>query len=70
MLLQLEEKIRDMRLKGIPNIERANVQLDDKTENTIYQQLDQTYLELVKLRQLIVLEHTQTILSRFTITLE
>ena len=31
MLLQLEEKIRDMRLKGIPNIERANVQLDDKT---------------------------------------
>ena len=31
MLLQLEEKIRDMRLKGIPNISRANVQLDDKT---------------------------------------
>jgi DNA-directed RNA polymerase subunit A" len=31
MLLQLEEKIRDMRLKGIPNIERANPQLDDKT---------------------------------------
>ena len=31
MLLQLEEKIRAMRLKGIPNIERANVQLDDKT---------------------------------------
>ena len=31
MLLQLEEKIRDLRLKGIPNIERANVQLDDKT---------------------------------------
>jgi DNA-directed RNA polymerase subunit A" len=31
MLLQLEEKIRDMRLKGIPNVLRANVQLDDKT---------------------------------------
>jgi DNA-directed RNA polymerase subunit A" len=31
MLLQLEEKIRDMRLKGIPSIERANVQFDDKT---------------------------------------
>ena len=31
MLLQLEEKIRDMRLKGIPNISRANVQLNDKT---------------------------------------
>jgi DNA-directed RNA polymerase subunit A" len=31
MLLQLEEKIRDMRLKGIPNIARANVQLNDKT---------------------------------------
>ena len=31
MLLQLEEKIRDLRLKGIPNVERANVQLDDKT---------------------------------------
>ena len=30
-LLQLEDKIRDMRLKGGPNIERANVQLDDKT---------------------------------------
>ena len=30
-LLQLEDKIRDMRLKGIPNVERANVQLDDKT---------------------------------------
>ena len=30
-LLQLEDKIRDMRLKGVPNIERANVQLDDKT---------------------------------------
>ena len=30
MLLQLEEKIRDMRLKGIPSIERANVQFDDK----------------------------------------
>ena len=30
MLLQLEEKIRDMRLKGIPSIERANVQYDDK----------------------------------------
>ena len=29
--LQLEDKIRDMRLKGVPNIERANVQLDDKT---------------------------------------
>ncbi len=29
-LLQLEDKIRDMRLKGVPNIERANVQLDDK----------------------------------------
>ncbi len=31
MLLQLEEKIRDMRLKGIPGIERANPQLDDRT---------------------------------------
>ncbi len=31
MLLQLEEKIRDLRLKGVPNVERANVQLDDKT---------------------------------------
>ena len=30
-LLQLEDKIRDMRLKGVPNIDRANVQLDDKT---------------------------------------
>ena len=30
-LLQLEDKIRDLRLKGVPNIERANVQLDDKT---------------------------------------
>tara|TARA_B100002051_G_scaffold186608_1_gene176664 strand:- start:5243 stop:6808 length:1566 start_codon:yes stop_codon:yes gene_type:complete len=30
-LLQLEDKIRDMRLKGVPNVERANVQLDDKT---------------------------------------
>ena len=30
-LLQLEDKIRDMRLKGVPNIERANVQLDDRT---------------------------------------
>ena len=30
-LLQLEDKIRDMRLKGVPSIERANVQLDDKT---------------------------------------
>jgi DNA-directed RNA polymerase subunit A" len=31
MLLQLEEKIRDLRLKGIPGIERANVQFNDKT---------------------------------------
>jgi len=31
MLLQLEEKIRDLRLKGIPNVERANVQQDKKT---------------------------------------
>ena len=30
-LRQLEDKIKDLRLKGIPNIERANVQLDDKT---------------------------------------
>jgi DNA-directed RNA polymerase subunit A" len=30
-LLQLEDKIKDLRLKGVPNIERANVQLDDKT---------------------------------------
>ncbi len=30
-LLQLEDKIRDLRLKGVPNVERANVQLDDKT---------------------------------------
>lgn len=30
-LLQLEDKIKDLRLKGIPGIERANVQLDDKT---------------------------------------
>ena len=30
MLLQLEEKIRDLRLKGVPGIERANVQFDDK----------------------------------------
>ncbi len=30
-LLQLEDKIRDLRLKGIPNIERANVQQNDKT---------------------------------------
>ena len=30
-LLQLEDKIRDMRLKGVPSIDRANVQLDDKT---------------------------------------
>ncbi|MBT4065915.1 MAG: DNA-directed RNA polymerase subunit A'' [Euryarchaeota archaeon] len=30
-LLQLEDKIKDMRLKGVPNVERANVQLDDKT---------------------------------------
>ena len=27
---QLEEKIRDLRLKGVPGIERANVQFDDK----------------------------------------
>lgn len=31
MLLQLEEKIRDLRLKGIPGVERANVQFNDKT---------------------------------------
>jgi DNA-directed RNA polymerase subunit A" len=31
MLLQLEEKIRDLRLKGVPGIERANVQHDDKS---------------------------------------
>ena len=31
MLLQLEEEIRDLRLKGIPGIERANVQFNDKT---------------------------------------
>lgn len=30
-LLQLEDKIRDLRLKGIANIKRANVQLDDTT---------------------------------------
>ncbi|MDP6869410.1 MAG: DNA-directed RNA polymerase subunit A'' [Candidatus Poseidoniaceae archaeon] len=30
-LLQLEDKIRDLRLKGVPNVERANLQLDDKT---------------------------------------
>ncbi|MEL0100643.1 MAG: DNA-directed RNA polymerase subunit A'' [Euryarchaeota archaeon] len=30
-LLQLEDKIRDLRLKGVPGVERANVQLDDKT---------------------------------------
>ena len=36
MLLQLEEKIRDLRLKGIPNVERANVQLDDKAEPPEY----------------------------------
>tara|TARA_Y100000994_G_scaffold54358_1_gene43826 strand:- start:5911 stop:7467 length:1557 start_codon:yes stop_codon:yes gene_type:complete len=30
-LLQLEDKIRDLRLKGVPNIQRANVQLDDST---------------------------------------
>lgn len=30
-LLQLEDKIRDLRLKGVPSIERANVQLDDKS---------------------------------------
>ena len=28
-LLQLEDKVRDLRLKGIPNIERANVQRND-----------------------------------------
>jgi DNA-directed RNA polymerase subunit A" len=31
-LLQLEDKVRDLRLKGIPGIERANVQKDEKTE--------------------------------------
>lgn len=31
MLLQLEEKIRDLRLKGVPGVERANVQFNDKT---------------------------------------
>ena len=31
-LLQLEDKVRDLRLKGIPNIERANVQRNDQTE--------------------------------------
>ena len=31
MLLQLEEKIRDLRLKGVPGIERANVQLEEAT---------------------------------------
>ncbi len=30
-LLQLEDKVKDLRLKGIPNIERANVQKDDQT---------------------------------------
>ncbi len=30
-LLQLEDKVKDLRLKGIPGIERANVQKDDKT---------------------------------------
>lgn len=31
-LLQLEDKVRDLRLKGIPNIERANVQRNDITD--------------------------------------
>ncbi len=31
-LLQLEDKVRDLRLKGIPNIERANVQRNDQTD--------------------------------------
>jgi len=30
-LLQLEDKIRDLRLKGVRGIDRANVQLDEKT---------------------------------------
>ena len=30
-LLQLEDKIRDLRLKGIPGIERANVQFEEST---------------------------------------
>ena len=44
-LLQLEDKIRDMRLKGVPSIERANVQLDDKTASIISQQLEVTFPE-------------------------
>ena len=31
-LLQLEDKVRDLRLKGIPNIERANVQRNDQKD--------------------------------------
>ena len=31
-LLQLEDKVRDLRLKGIPGIDRANVQKDEKKD--------------------------------------
>lgn len=31
-LLQLEEKIKDIRLKGIPNVERANIQWDEHAQ--------------------------------------
>ncbi|MBT3772070.1 MAG: DNA-directed RNA polymerase subunit A'' [Euryarchaeota archaeon] len=30
-LLQLEDRVKDLRLKGVPSIQRANVQLDDET---------------------------------------
>ena len=68
-LLQLEDKIRDMRLKGVPNIERANVQLDDKTgESIISRQLEATWQESQTWKVLTGHVPTPTTSSRFTST--
>ena len=68
MLLQLEEKIRDMRLKGIPGIERANPQLDDKTGESTSRPLAATCLVSASWKTLTAPAPTPTTSSKSTIT--
>ena len=68
MLLQLEEKIRDMRLKGIPGIERANPQLDDKTGEYYLSTIGSNLPRISELENIDRSEPTPTTSSRFTTT--
>ena len=62
-LLQLEDKIKDLRLKGIPGIERANVQFEESTEEYYLSTIGSN---LARVSDIEMIDHSRTYTNNIT----